>query len=90
VEISVTKTLDDEYELAEAMKFRILAAMFERQGLKSVSEQFLILVTLCEEKEKILKGLVDQLVFKVEKAEGKLIEWPTLRSFPVKRQAGDN
>lgn len=86
----MAKTLDDEYELAEAMKFRILAAMFERQGLKSISEQFSILVALCEEKEKILKSLGDQIVFKADKPEGKLIDWPTLGAFAVKKHAGDN
>jgi hypothetical protein len=85
----VAKTFDDEYELAEAVKFRMLAVMFENQGLKAVAEQCSILVALCEEKEKHLKSLVDQIVFKPEKPQGKLIEWPALRAFRVKHQAGD-
>ena len=78
----MAKTLDDEYELAEAMKFRILAAMFERQGLKSIAEQFSILVALCEEKEKVLKGLVDLMVFKVENRKVNSSDGPPCRPSP--------
>jgi hypothetical protein len=86
----VAKTLDDEYEFAEAVKFRMLAVMFQNQGPKAIAEKFFILAALCEEKEKILKSLADQVVFKPSKAEGKLIDWPTYGTFTVKKHAGDN
>jgi hypothetical protein len=86
----VAKTLDDEYEFAEAIKFKMLAVMFENQGRRHLSEQFSLLVALCEEKEKILRSLTSQIVFKPEKPQGELIEWPLFGSFFVKKHAGDN
>jgi hypothetical protein len=86
----VAKTLDDEYEFAEAIKFKMLAVMFENQGRRDLSEQFSLLVALCEEKEKILTSLTSQIVFKPDKPQGKLIEWPRFGSFSVKKHAGDN
>ena len=86
----MAKTLDDEYEFAEAVKFRMLATMFENQGRRDLSEQFSLLVALCEEKEKLLRWLTSQIVFKLEKPQGKLIEWPVFGSFSVKKHAGDN
>jgi hypothetical protein len=89
-ETRVAKTLDDEYEFAEAIKFKMLAIMFENQGRRDLSEQFSLLVALCGEKEKILRSLTSQIVFKPEKPQGKLIEWPLFGSFSVKKHAGDN
>jgi hypothetical protein len=86
----VAKTLGDEYEFAEALKFRMLATMFENQGRRDLSEQFSILVALCEEKEKILRSLTSQIVFKPEQPRAKLVEWPTFGSFSVKKHTGDN
>ena len=86
----MAKTLDDEYEFAEAVKFRMLATMFENQGRRDLSEQFSILVALCEQKEKILRSLTSQIVFKRDKPQGKLIEWPLFGSFSAKKHAGDN
>jgi len=86
----VAKTLDDEYEFAEAVKFRMLATMFENQGRRDLSEQFSILVALCEQKEKILRSLTSQIVFKHEKPRGKLVEWPAFGTLCGKKHAGDN
>ena len=86
----MAKTLDDEYEFAEAVKFRMLAVMFENQGLKAVAEQCSILVALCEQKEKILRSLTSQIVFKHEKPRGKLVEWPAFGTLSGKKHAGDN
>jgi hypothetical protein len=86
----MAKPFDHEYETSEAGKFKTLAAICERTDTIGLSERFSILAALCEEKAKILKELVEQVVFDLAPPEGKLLERPNIADLPVKKRFGDN
>ena len=81
---------DHEYETAESQKFKSLAAAFQGTDTMGLSERFSILAALCDEKAKILQELAAEVVSDDPKAKGKLLEWPGIRDFSIKKKAGDN
>ena len=84
------KPFDYEHEQSEAKKFRALASAFEQKDTMGLSERFSILAALSEEKCKILRELVEDVVFDGPKPEGRVIEWPNPTASPRGKRFGDN
>jgi hypothetical protein len=89
-ESPLAKPFDHEFETAEARRFNILAAAFEKADRRGLSERFSMLAVLCEEKARIFKELVREVVFDDPKPEGKVLKWPARQDSRMKKTVADN
>jgi hypothetical protein len=86
----MAKPFDYEHEQSEAKKFRALASAFEQNDTMGLSERFSILAALCEEKCKVLRELVEDVVFEGPQSKARVIEWPSIAEPSKSNRFGKN
>ena len=74
------RPFDPTDEIAAALRYKMLAQVFDADDTRAVHECFMILVSLCQQKAKVFADLDDSGVFTTElvndEPAGKFLSWP--------------